>query len=618
LEDLLPYYERELGFLRTYSREFATRYPKIAGRLLMGGSGGVCEDPHIERMIEAYALLNARVAKRLDDDYPKFTEALFDVLYPHYLRPFPSCSIAHFDYLRVATQLSGGDELARHTCLGTRPAPGGTCTFRTVYPLPVTPLALTAARFDAIMRHPDAVRPPPGAAGAISITVASTGSDGSVGMGPRGGPALRVFIDGEPSFCAALRDTLFMRTAAAWVEVPGIDRWIALPGVPLAPAGFGDDETLLDFPAHSHSAYRLLTEYFCFPEKFNFFDIDMGMLGAAVPAGTRTFTLHLAIAGVRSDSPVARTLAPLAAHHLLLGCTPVVNLFPQRGIPIQLSQTRTSYPVLPDGRRPHAFDVYSIDSVQMVRQTPQGETVTQFRPFYSLRHGQAPDQSGHYFMMRRDEHVAISSPGQENEITIVDIDFDPAEVVRHTLSLELTGTNRDLPSTLVYNQPDGDLILPGSANTGNICLLRKPTPSWRFARVGGVHWRLISHLALNHLSLANGGVDSFREMLALYDLPRSPATQRQIGGIRGLAYKTATTWLPGNPFACLVRGLEVRMTIDEDAFVGTGIHAFAQVIDRFLGLYVHANSFTQLVIVSEKTGETLLTCPPRSGDLSLL
>ena len=191
-------------------------------------------------------------------------------------------------------------------------------------------------------------------------------------------------------------------------------------------------------------------------------------------------------------------------------------------------------------------------------------------------------------------------------------------MVRHTLSLELTGTNRDLPSTLVYNQPDGDLILPGSANTGNICLLRKPTPSWRFARVGGVHWRLISHLALNHLSLANGGVDSFREMLALYDLPRSPATQRQIGGIRGLAYKTATTWLPGNPFACLVRGLEVRMTIDEDAFVGTGIHAFAQVIDRFLGLYVHANSFTQLVIVSEKTGETLLTCPPRSGDLSLL
>ena len=620
MEDLLPYYERELGFLRTYSREFATRYPKIAGRLLMGG--GVCEDPHIERMIEAFALLNARVAKRLDDDYPKFTEALFDVLYPHYLRPFPSCSIARFDYVLVAGQLSGAGELPRHTYLNSRPVHGGACTFRTAYPLCVAPLALTAARFDAIISHPDAVRPPAGAGAAISITIANLASDagGGVfsGMARHGVPKLRVFIDGEPSFCAALRDTLFMRTVAAWVEVPGSGRWTALPAVPLAPAGFGDDESLLDFPARSHSAYRLLTEYFCFPEKFNFFDIDVGMLGEALPAGAKAVTLHLAVAGVRSDGPVARTLGLLTADHLLLGCTPVVNLFPQRADPVQLSQTKTSYPILPDGRRPYAFDVYSIDAVRMVRQTPLGESVTQFRPFYSLRHGQAPDQSGHYWMMRRDEHMALTNPGHENEITIVDIDFDPAEVALHTLSMELTGTNRDLPSQLVYNQPGGDLSLPGSNNAGSVRMLRKPTPSWRFERVGGVHWRLISHLSLNHLSLANGGVDSFREMLALYDLPRSPATQRQIGGIHGIAYKTATTWLPGNPFACLVRGLQVRMTIDEDAFVGTGIHAFAQVIDRFLGLYVHANSFTQLVIVSEKTGEELFTCPPRSGDLSLL
>jgi type VI secretion system protein ImpG len=67
-----------------------------------------------------------------------------------------------------------------------------------------------------------------------------------------------------------------------------------------------------------------------------------------------------------------------------------------------------------------------------------------------------------------------------------------------------------------------------------------------------------------------------------------------------------------------VRGVEVRLTIDEEAFVGSGIHAFAHIIDRFLGLYVHANSFTQLVMVSNKTGEELLRCKPRSGDLSLL
>ena len=427
-----------------------------------------------------------------------------------------------------------------------------------------------------------------------------------------------MFIDGEPSFCAALRDTLFMRTAAAWVEIPGSGHWTALPGVPLAPVGFGDDESLVDFPARSHTAYRLLTEYFSIPEKFKFFEIDLGMITPVLAPGAAAVTLHLALTGLRSDGAPARILGTLASHHLQLGCTPVANLFSQRGDPIQLNHAKASYPVLPDGRRAFAYDVYSIDSVSLVRQSPQGESVTEFRPFYSLRHGHAPEQSGHYWMMRRDEHLAAINPGHETEITIVDIDFDPAEVAVHTLSLTVTATNRDFPSMLMYNQPNGDLLMDTTSDTSDIRLLRKPTPTWRFARVGGVHWRLISHLSLNHLSLSDGGLDSFREMLALYDLPRSASTQRQIGGIHGIAYRSATVWLPGNPFACLVRGLEVRMTIDEDAFVGAGIHVFAQVIDRFLGLYVHANSFTQLVIVSEKTGETLFTCPPRSGDLSLL
>ena len=639
MEDLLPYYERELAFLRTYSREFATRYPKIAGRLLIGG--GVCEDPHIERMIEAFALLNSRVAKRLDDDYPEFTEALFDVLYPHYLRPFPACSIARFDTTGVAPQLCAGAEVARHSLLSSRPVHGGPCTFRNAWAVSLAPLDITGARFDGIMSHPDAVRVPAGAGASISITISSraaaddqTSTSGAStacgapapasrpveqrGVAQYGVQRLRVFIDGEPSFCAALRDTLFMRAVGAWIEVPGSRRWVALPGIPLAPAGFGDDEGLVDFPARSHTAYRLLTEYFCFPEKFNFFDIDLAMLGAAMPAGATSVTLHLALAGLRADSACARALGSLAPRHLLTNCAPITNLFAKHADPIKITQQQASYPVLPDGRQPHAFDVYSIDSVNMVRQGTHGEAVTEFRPFYSLRHGHAPEQSGHYWMMRRDEHLAIINPGQETQLTIVDIDFDPAALEAQTLSIQVTATNRDLPASLMFNQPGGDLRLGESSHVSTVQMLRKPTPSWRFARVGGVHWRLISHLSLNHLSLTDGGLDSFREMLALYDLPRSASTQRQIGGIRGITYKTATAWLPGNPFACLVRGMEVRLAIDEEAFIGGGIHAFAQIIDRFLGLYVHANSFTQLTIVADNTGEEIFKCTPRSGDLSLL
>ena len=614
MEQLLPYYESELGYLRRNLREFAERYPKIAGRLLI--SGEVCEDPHTQRMIESFALLNARIAKRLDDDYPEFTEALFDVLYPHYLRPFPSCSIAHLDFGGASQQQTTAGTIPRGTQFTTRPVRGGACIFRTVYPVAVVPLAMSRAAFSDILRTPDALRAPSDATSSISLTLSAT-LDG-VAPGRLGLASLRVFIDGEPSFCAALRDALFMRPVAAYAEADGNGRWLALPGIPVKPAGFEDDESLIDFPARSHAAYRLLTEYFCFPEKFNFFDLDLAMLAAALPAGSKSITLHLVLKGIRSDSNTARMLGTLSTNNVLLGCTPVVNLFRKRGEPIRLTHTTPSYPVLADARRAFAFEVQSIDAVNLVRQTPQGETIVEFRPFYSLQHAQTPDQNGHYWAMRRDETLLQRSPGFETQITIVDIDFDPAAVETDTLNLELTCSNRDLPALLSYGQEGGDLFLEGGSNMRAISFLRKPTRSYRFPSGRSAHWRLISHLALNHLSLTQGGVDAFREMLALYDLPRSPSSQRQIGGIKAIEQRAASTWLAGNPFTCLVRGVEVRLTIDEEAFIGSGIHAFAHIVERFLALYVHANSFTQLAIVSAKTGEELFTCLPKSGDLSLL
>ena len=77
-DDLLLYYERELTFLREMGAEFAQKYPKIASRLVL--EADKCEDPHVERMLEAFAFLAARVHLKIDDEFPEITESLLQIL----------------------------------------------------------------------------------------------------------------------------------------------------------------------------------------------------------------------------------------------------------------------------------------------------------------------------------------------------------------------------------------------------------------------------------------------------------------------------------------------------------------------------------------------------------
>ncbi|WP_027797165.1 type VI secretion system baseplate subunit TssF [Paraburkholderia acidipaludis] len=608
MEELLPYYERELSFLRRYSRDFAERYPKIAARLALSGEHS--EDPHVERLIESFALLGARINKKLDDDYPEFTEALLEVLYPHFLRPFPSCSIAQFTPAAPGQQTSAV-VVPRGTGLKSRPVRGAECQFRTAYDVTLAPIRISEARYTPVAFAPGAVVLPPDATGVISITFESLAPQSDLGALQTS--PLRVHVQGEQSFVAALTDCLFVNARSAYVEPERNGRWTALRKLPVAQAGYEASDALIDYPAKSHPAYRLLTEYFAFPDKFDFADFDLAAITKAA-GPCRRATLHLVLQDVRADSPVARLLEMLSANHFKLFCTPVVNLFRQHGEPIRVTHRAVSYPVIAEARRAFAHEVYSIDSVKLVRQQAHEEKVVEFRPFYSLHHGEAA-RMGHYWFARRNEQVAEKSPGYETEISIVDIDFEPNVPQTDTLSLDLTCTNRDLPAQLAFGLAGGDLFLAGGAKAGGaISMLRRPTASVRMARGSSAHWKLVSHLALNHVSLVAHGLAPLKELLTLYDLRRTPVSMRQIDGVAGIEQRGAVQWLPGKPFATFVRGIEVRLTLDEEHFVGSSLAAFVRVLDHFFGLYVHLNSFVQLVVLSKRTGEEIIRCKPRTGE----
>lgn len=601
MKDLLPHFERELILLRQRAAEFAAQFPGPASRLEIFRN--TCGDPHIERLIQATALLTARVNKSLEDGYSRFTESFLEVLFPHYLRPFPSCAVVQ------ATGASDASGLVIHrgTELSTRPVEGVACRFKTCYSIQQLPVRLAKACFDQTPSIPPSVRMPEGGA-ILSIDIETTHPES--GFAALAGSALRVYLNGNTSLVALVRDILLGQVDSAYLATEQ-GEWRQLPSVPLAPVGFADEEALIPFSPRSHPAYRLLTEYFIFPEKFNFFDIDLAAIVPHVPERCQRVTLHLLLTGVLADSREAGLLSTLSASSLLLGCSPVVNLFRQSAVPILVTHERTSYPLLPDAEHVQAYDIHSIDTVRMLARRELDIAITEFRPFYSLHHGEGADKRGHYYVVRREAQFGA---GHEYQIAFVDDDFDPASCDQATVSVELTCSNDDLPQRLECGSKEGDLLKPADWPIGIVKFVRRPTAPQRFAATPALQWRLLSHLTLNYRSLAREGLAGLREMLSLYDLAQTSTTKGQIEAIVGLAHRPTTAWIRNAHGASLAHGIEVCITIDEDRFVGSGLPLFARVLDRFFGLYVQINSFTELVVVSHNTGKEIVRCPPRNGD----
>jgi type VI secretion system protein ImpG len=610
LKAIRLYYERELSTMQSFNAEFAAEFPAQAGQL--GMEGGQSDDPHIERFIQATALSNARIAKLIDDNDHKVTEALLQVNYPHYLQPFPSTSIVRVDMGAGLDTMTATGLIARGATLLARSANAPPCRFRTVYDVPLTPIVLAKVAFRPLFNLPPEMPRPAAVTTMLSIDIESKASN--LGLGQVQLEQLRIFIDAEPSLCAITRDALFMHAKAAYLEIDGA--FLALGSVPLGAVGFAPQEAVLPRSSLSHPAYLLLTEYFVNPEKFNFFDIDWAALMPHLPATCRRLILHLGLAGVSADAHVGRALSQLSCDNFLLGCTPVVNLFRHAACPIELTHMAPDYELIADGNCGDACDIYSVDKVTTVQKSRHGRTLTEFRPYYSLRHGEAGGRSGRYYMVRRDELAALRHPGHARRIALVDLDLDPLAIADASVSIDLTCTNRDLPSRLSYGAAGGDLKLEQATDCHPLRFLRRPTPQHRFNAQD--QWRLIAHLSLSHCALTPDGLTLLKETLTLYDLTQSAVSQRQIAGIVALERRETTVWMHDDGHSSLVRGLAVDVTLDEDAFAGTGIDLFTSVLDHFFGLYVHCQTFTQLTVFSQASGKELIKCHPRSGARNLV
>jgi type VI secretion system protein ImpG len=610
-DELLEYYKQELTFLRQLGTEFATAHPKIAGRLRLGPD--MADDPHVERFIEAAAYLNARTRFKLEDDFPEISDALLSVLYPHYLSPVPSMAVVQFTLDRGQGDLVAGYTVPRHSALETDPIDGEPCRFRTAYPVTLWPIELTDA---SLTGRPFAAPVTPSSPRAVAVLRLQLQCfSKEVRFAQLVMPTLRLFLKGQAQHVYALYELMLNNVLGVALANSPTDREPALLGPEcLRPVGFEQDEGMLPYAARSFPGYRLLTEYFAFPQKYLFIDLG-GLQGPAL----RKVGNHLEIYFYLNKT-VPELEQIVAGTTFQLGCTPIANLYRQRAEPIILTHRDTEYRVVPDVRRPLAHEVYSVDRV--VATSPDNEQL-EFRPFYSFKHSHdAQGQKAFYFARREAASAgnAQHDRGSEVFLSLVDLGFRPSAPADWTLDVETTCLNRDLPYRLPLGEGhSGFQLLQGAPITRIECVSGRPTPTLRPALRHGALWRLVSHLSLNHLSLADSeeGAEALREILKLYDFAASPETRSMIEGLLGVACRRVVGRSSGSGSG-FVRGLEVTVRLDPARFTGSGVFLFATVLERFLGLYATINSFSQLVATLDKREGVLKKWPPRAGDLVLL
>ncbi|MBO0662663.1 type VI secretion system baseplate subunit TssF [Jiella sp. MQZ9-1] len=589
MADFLAHYNEELDALRERAARFAKAFPKVAGRLRL--TGEVADDPHVERLVQSFAFSAARVRQKLDDEFPELTSGLLETLYPHYLAPIPSMSVVRF---QPGSGAAGVLPVPRHTEIQAEPINGESCRFRTSQHVEVAPVRLAAARLASQPIEAPA-SPHRGAASCLRLSLRPAG--GANGIGEIGLSRLRFFLAGSWRQASGLAELLMNHTLGLALARHSSDpEPILLPKTRLRAVGFDADEGLLPYPPTSFSGYRLLTEFFALPQKFLFLEID----GLDAWAGK---DLEIFVYLDESNSTLEQAVS---AEDFVINATPVVNLFRQLCEPITLDGTRTEYRLIPDSRRQKSREIHSVTAVNVGERTG---TRYPSVPFFGRTR---TSHTGVYWQVNRQ----FSDDGSSDvDIAFVDENRRSTGPLDAVASVETLCLNRDLPESLPFGGGHPHLsLVDGMETIEAVEALVPPTPTVRLDEADGRNWRLMSHLLLNHLSLADQGGSALKDILKLYAFRDTPETRQLAGSIASIETTSATTRIQ----AGMVPGTEIALTFDPATIDRPSAYLFGAVLDRFFGLYTSINSYTRLTVHLRGQSRPVARFAPRAAERPLL
>ena len=631
-ETFLNYYNEELKFIREMSGEFARNFPKVAGRLALDPAGQEkCTDPFVERLLEGVAFLTARVRQKQDSEFPTWTQAFFESVYPNFPNPLPSIGVVKITPKLSESDLASGLNISRNTSFLSKLNPGDKtyCTFKTVQDVSLFPLSIESVDYydrtlDQLGLSSAHLK---GVSAAVKIDFHSTAGaeEDRLPISEFNIDRLDMYLRGTGSIPARILEYVLSRTVRVLIRPLGgnSDSAVVLdPSESLVPVGLSNDEATLPVDARVFEGYRLLREYFACPQRFRYLRLEnlKHIIEEIEAPGFEVLFLMN-----KTDDYIQRHLD---ISNIDLFCVPVVNLFEKQLDRIELSYNRSEYSVIADKTKPYDYEVYSIQSIKGIAPESEGGD-KMFYPFYRVADSLRGVSS--FYTTRREVRLLSNAEdrfGQKSSylgsnmyISLVDGRQNHLETSFRQLSIKALCTNRHLPLSMSRPEDSDSDFEVDYDLVEKICFIGSPTVPKNAQDQGTLLWRMVNQLHSNYHSIIGDSQSKsgqgLRDVLSPFAESIDLDLLKQVEALTEVKSRPITRRFHTEGPASFVRGQEIKIIFDEQVFGDECFFILGLLISEFLRRYVMINAFVETVLVSKQRGE-IKRWKPKTGMKAIL
>jgi type VI secretion system protein ImpG len=580
--EFYSYYQDELKYLTDLGKDYAERWPDNAAFL----SSGAASDPDVERLLQGFSFLTARLHQRLDNQFSEIAEGFLSMLWPQYLTPTPA--IAMIEFIPDSKLVKNVQTINKNAVLHTKAYSWGRCDFRTCHPVILYPFRLANVVVESRANR--------------NFMQLNFDLNPGSNMSESELDSLQIHLfhtDRRLIYDWYLWLTQYVKHAKLKADTGELDTEITL-----SPVGFESNDAFLPTSLTEPQGFRTLREFTSYSQRF--FTVQIDSLKALKNIGESSSFQVIIDFG---DQMPTGKMKNIDVDFFRLFCVPAVNLF-QTSANVNHDYTRREYPLRTNQDKLENYEVFSTNNVFAIEEKT-GKRID-YHPYFSMKSIQ--EQLSNRTNTYRTRFIDIQAKKNNQNLTGRDclISFQESpenEFEKHpkTVTIDLISTNRQAATKL----SNGDICRP-SEDIPALTSFRdigKLNPQIDTPQAGSFYWLLISSLAISRETMQN--LDNLKSLIKLYTQGKvaESSLNRMLSCLVDLNVQNDVVIITGYPCRCL--NVQFWFDIEPERFAES--YLFGRILFELLRSAVSINTRINVTIRNTRKREIAYTWPSIPG-----